>query len=331
MFLLFHEFSHIRFSIRPGHAIHAVNLAQKWREYLDWDTMWGEHGSLTIARLLREATWGGGFACVSNVGNFKNWTGHVLLAANMYACGRLAWDPSLPAETIDHEWTAMTFPYSQQVIDTVKEILGKSWGVFEGCTSPMGIGFMVGQNNPFGCAPKTNRSAGEGPNGTKCPPTPPETDWYWLVPCDDYDFANYSSSGLGCDRTSNGSGSKMTELYSQPLREILDDPSQIPIELLLFFHNVRWTDLVPSYKPYAKNGSAAQVPVFQRIRDRHAGAIEELGRMVRNWSALETTMIAAGDVHRFRGVAARFAQQMNDAVVFQKEVMGYYEKLSGMK
>lgn len=208
-----------------GHQIHVCNFAQQWRSYLDWDTMAGPHGGpLTIRELLTAeerggvSAWGGGMACVSNVGNMANLTGHILAAANMvnaprtlpasfesllppaasnpagrpdarcpwqpifltpndapmqYACGRLAWDPTLPAEDIDREWAAMTFPSSgPAVIDVVADILARSWLVYEGYTSPMGIGFMVGQNNPFGCAPKTNRSAGERPGGAKCPPTP---------------------------------------------------------------------------------------------------------------------------------------------------------------
>jgi alpha-glucuronidase len=197
-----------------GHQIHVCNFAQQWRTYLDWDTMAGhpetngtsgtDSGtpSLTIAHLLtaRErggaSKWGGGLACVSNIGNVNNLTGHVLAAANTYACGRLAWDPTLAAETVDREWATMTFPEHHHdsdhgggsngaVVDTVVDILGRSWLVYEGYTSPMGIGFMIDQHNPFGCAPKTNRSSGEGgwgPDGAKCPPAPPPppgVSYYW--------------------------------------------------------------------------------------------------------------------------------------------------------
>ena len=76
-----------------GHQIHVVNFAQQWRTYLDWDTMW--NGTLTISQLLTShaeggrSLWGGGLACVSNIGDWLNYTGHVLAAANTYACGRL--------------------------------------------------------------------------------------------------------------------------------------------------------------------------------------------------------------------------------------------------
>ena len=117
---------------------------------------------------------------MSNIGNMKNLTGHVLAAANTYACGRLAWDPTLAADVVDREWVAMTFPPTEAprgrgggsvleggmaewegegennavpasvVATTVADTLNRSWLVYEGYTSPMGIGFIIGQNNPFG-------------------------------------------------------------------------------------------------------------------------------------------------------------------------------------
>ena len=174
---------------------------------------------------------------------------------------------------------------------------------------------MIGQDNPFGCAPKTNRTAGEGPGGSVCPPTPKPPNgvsFYWPNPCDDYDFQNSSRHGLGCDRTSSGVGSKMTDTYSPGVSAMLDDPATIPPELLLFFHNVGWTDLVPAY------GRAGNVPLYQWIKDRHAGALRDVRGFVEKWNALEGAM--AGDEARWAGVKARFAQQLNDAEVFSEKI-----------
>ena len=186
-----------------GHQIHVVNLAEQWKTYLNWDTQWGRDGKggkLTIANILTGkknggiSTYGGGMACTSNIGNFRNYTGHVLAASNTYACGRLAWNPTLTAKEVDEEWALMTFPSSfksnvksnntsnniqtNPVVDVVIDILQKSWLTYEGYSSPMGIGFIIGQDNPYGCAPKTNRSkgGGEGPGGIVCP-TYTSHDW----------------------------------------------------------------------------------------------------------------------------------------------------------
>ena len=346
-----------------GHQIHVVNLAEQWSHYLQWDTMWGRDGTgkgkLTIGDLLTgkehggTSRWGGGMACTSNIGNFRNYTGHVLAAANTYACGRLAWDPTLAAEEVDREWALMTFPSlhavdgensakseksekseneksNNVVVETVVNILHASWLVYEGYSSPMGIGFIIGQDNPYGCAPKTNRSkgGGEGPNGTVCPKFHAH-DWptYWPHPCDDYDFANYSKDGLGCDRTSAGVGSRMTDTYSPGVKTLLDNPETCPSELLLFFHNKRWMDPII---PYGGSGDEKKVSLFDRIRDRHESALVELKGMAASWNDLEEVMLAQGDNERFYGVQARFLQQENDAAVFAEDVMSYYRNLSGL-
>lgn len=50
-----------------------------------------------------------GIAGVSNIGDDINWCGHPFSQANWYAFGRLAWDPTLSADLIAHEWIQQTF------------------------------------------------------------------------------------------------------------------------------------------------------------------------------------------------------------------------------
>ena len=144
-----------------GQGIHVISLTKLWEWNLRWDTLeWGA-GS-TIGRLLSgdlPGSKGQGMACISNFGNFANWTGHVLVASNAYGCGRLGWDPTLSSAEINAEWAAMTFPdvsgashVLSDVVSTVTSILERSWEAFEGYTSPLGIGFlMAGDGNPAGC------------------------------------------------------------------------------------------------------------------------------------------------------------------------------------
>ena len=109
-----------------------------------------------------------GMACVSNLGSYANWTGHVLAGSNTYGFGRLSWDPTQSAEAINREWAAMTFPLVvppapiraplspvpslpslpslsplHSAVDTVTDILQRSRSIYEGYTSPLGIGFIV--------------------------------------------------------------------------------------------------------------------------------------------------------------------------------------------
>jgi alpha-glucuronidase len=151
-----------------GQGIHVISLTKLWEWNMRWDTLWWGEGS-TIGRLLSGDLPGGkgqGMACISNFGNFANWTGHVLVASNAYGCGRLGWDPTLSSAAINAEWAAMTFPDASgaahvlsDVVSTVTSILERSWEAFEGYTSPLGIGFlMAGDGNPAGCV----NCAGDG-------------------------------------------------------------------------------------------------------------------------------------------------------------------------
>lgn len=116
----------------------------------------------------------------------------------------------------------------------------------------------------------------------------------------------------------------MTDTYSPGVRALLDDPAQIPPELTLFFHNKRWTDPVP---PYGGVGSASAVPLFQRIRNRHSAALDDVRGFVASWGALQAGMASAGDAVRWAGIKVRLDQQLNDAVVFSEVILGYYEEL----
>jgi len=315
-----------------GCEIHAVQFTTQWSHYLGWDTGWDEEGNTTTIRNLISGVEhggvsksGGGLACVSNLGNYDNYTGHVLSGANLYACGRLGWDPDAEPGEIDREWAEMTFKNNKKIVDTVLSITERTWEMFEGYSSPMGIAFMAGQNNPAGCAPKTD-GPGLGPGGMECPVDTDHGEHYWMNPCEDYDFQNSSEFGLGCDRTSGGVGSQMIEVYSPKVKKLLDDPDTIPEEQTLFFHNKQWDDLVNPYPYYASDDT--KVTLFQRMNDRHEGALQELKTFATAWDTLEKEF-AAEDT-RFKGVQARFTQQINDAFIMRDQIMDFYGDISGL-
>jgi alpha-glucuronidase len=102
-----------------GFSIDLAFLAPMWEEVLDSDTYAQGAGS-TVARVVEGSLDGhelGVMAGVSNVSNARNWTGHPMGAANWYAFGRLAWDPSLPSARIAEEWTRMTFSNEPAVVE----------------------------------------------------------------------------------------------------------------------------------------------------------------------------------------------------------------------
>ena len=56
----------------------------------------------------------GGMIGVSCVGR-DGWLGSPLAMANLYAFGRLAWDPNLSAEQIAEEWTRQTISTTRRL------------------------------------------------------------------------------------------------------------------------------------------------------------------------------------------------------------------------
>ncbi len=340
----------------PGQALHAVGLTTMWKSYLDFDIA---NDGTTIAGVLSGKDTqhsegrpiGKGMACVSNFGDWANFTGHVLSASNVYGCGRLAWDPTQASSTIHAEWVSMTFArpaasdLARATVNTaITSILDRGWLAFEGYTSPNGIGFMCtgcdSGMSPEGCAPQT-KGPGRGPGGEACPFNANPDDlqggktwghpggledghqaWHYFIdPCDNYAQANYSSFGIGCDRANvSGAGTGYVDQYLPPVAAMFKNASTCPTELLLFMHNLPWT-----YPMQLANSSSVQL--IDYIAANHAAAVATAAAFEREWRALKPYM--AGADSRFPAVTARFQQQLVDAQAFSAVVMGQYLTWAG--
>jgi len=255
-----------------------------------------------------------------------------------------------------HAETARVSPETT-VVTTVVSILNRSRAVYEGYTSPLGIGFIVfgggGYASGHGaCAPNTTTG---GPPGQTCPTSPgasarlrdlrgglgalqpvcslslsfmfspPLTlplfisDHYWVDPCSNYGLSNYSSYGLGCDRTSSsGRGTSYAAQYTAPVRDRFNNVRTCPRELLLWFHNLPWDF------PMQVEGNTT-ISLFQFINRSHHRAVEEAISFGREWGALKGRV----DDARHTGVAHRFAQQANDAAAMSAHILGQYAAWAG--
>jgi hypothetical protein len=293
----------------------------------------------TIADLVSRGSWDApkkprrsGMACVSNLGSFANWTGHVLAASNTFGFGKLAWDPTRTAESVNAEWAAATFPGGDgDVRAVVEDILARGRDLYEGYTSPLGVGFIVFGGSPSsvtnasgGCAPVTG-GPGTGPKGATCPVSPGlrdlrgGLDHYWVDPCSSYGSSNYSDYGLGCDRTSSGTG--YAEFYAPEVRAMFEDVDACPVKNLLWFHNVPWTRPMPTPANYTPATADATVPLYDYIRFQHYDAVAQVAELAKRWGALEGRV----DDARFSGVKARFAQQVHDATAMCDTIMGQFD------
>ena len=110
-----------------GQQRHLVYLAPLWKQMLDFD-LHAENRSTPVKEIIAGKSFKrplGGMIGVSCVGR-DGWLGSPLAMANLYAFGRLARDPNLPAEQIAEEWTRQTIGVDEQVVATLTKMLMQS-------------------------------------------------------------------------------------------------------------------------------------------------------------------------------------------------------------
>lgn len=150
----------------------------------------------------------GAITAVANISSSRNWFGHLLGGAGLFAYGRLSWDSSMDIDTIASEYAELMFgPEAREV---VSGLLKSSYNVFASYTSPYGLHYMWEQLHHFDPDPwSTLHSAG------------------------------IDGEGVGRDRTS-ATGSGHTSLYAPWHTKVFEDPMKCPEEYLLYFHHLHW-------------------------------------------------------------------------------------------
>jgi alpha-glucuronidase len=98
-----------------GQQRHLVYLAPMWKQVLDFDLR-ADGKSTPVKEILAGKSFHqplGGMVGVAGVGQ-NAWLGSPLALANLYAFGRLAWNPDLTPEEIAAEWTRQTIGVDPQ-------------------------------------------------------------------------------------------------------------------------------------------------------------------------------------------------------------------------
>lgn len=280
-----------------GQQKHAVWLGPQWSEILRF-RLWGDgpDGGRTVADVA--AGVGGppdarraGLVAVSNVGDDAFWTGHPLAQANLYTFARLAWDPSADPEALLDEWIGLTFPDADPVVrETVHRVLDDSWRTYEDYTAPLGVGFMVRPGHHYG----------------------PDVDGYEYTPWGTYHFAD--RDGIGVDRT-RATGTGFTGQFPAPWRDVYEDVTTCPDELLLFFHHVPWSHVLHS-----------GVSVAQHVYDTHWDGAARTVENAAAWDAIAGRVPA--DLHA--RVAERLAEQVRSAHEWRDQLRTYVFRHSGI-
>lgn len=188
-----------------GQSKHLTYLAPMWKEFF---------GFVNPNRLV-------GISGVANIGDDANWCGHPFSQANWYAFGRLAWNPSLTAEEIAHEWLVQTYENQDEKFTKPVEMMMMTSR--EACVNYM---MPLGLHHIF----KFDHHYGPEPDGFIAS--------YPLEWCPVY-YHKADAQGIGFDRSSKGTDA--VGQYPEPYRSMYDNIATCPEEYLLWFHHVPWT------------------------------------------------------------------------------------------
>lgn len=187
-----------------GQSKHLTYLAPMWKEFF---------GFVNPSKLV-------GISGVANIGDDANWCGHPFSQANWYAFGRLAWNPSLTAEEIAHEWLVQTYENQDEKFTKPVEMMMMTSR--EACVNYM---MPLGLHHIF----KFDHHYGPEPDGFIAS--------YPLEWCPVY-YHKADAQGVGFDRSSKGTDA--VGQYPEPYRSQYDNIETCPEEYLLWFHHVPW-------------------------------------------------------------------------------------------
>ncbi len=276
-----------------GQQRHLCYLLPMWKEVLDFDMRNADQTTpvreLVSGRIYHRPY--GGLVGVANVGLDPNWLAHPLAMANLYGFGRLAWDPTLSAQTITEEWTRLTFGNDATTVDTINAMLLSSWNIYESYTGPLGAGTLTDiLGSHYGPGVESSERNGWG-------------QWH-----------RADEAGIGMDRTV-ATGTGYIAQYSPTVAKQYESVETTPDELLLFFHHVPY-----SYKLHSGK------TVIQHIYDSHSDGASHAAALVTQWQSLQGRV----DESRYADVLRRLEYQAGHAIVWRDAICNWFARTSGV-
>jgi alpha-glucuronidase len=275
-----------------GQQRHLVYIAPMWKWVLDFDLR-GDNRSTPVKEIIAGKTFKrplGGMIGVAGVGQ-DGWLGSPLALANLYAFGRLAWDPNLTAEQIAEEWARQTLGNDAEVVRTVTAMLMQSWPAYLHYTGPLGMQTLTDiTGSHYGPNIEASENNGWG-------------QWH-----------RADHKGVGMDR-SVATGTGYAGQYPPELARKYEDVKTTPDELLTFFHHVPYTYRLHDGKT-----------VIQYIYDSHYEGAEAAARLGAEWATLEGKI----DPKIYDEMHNRLEYQAGHAIVWRDAIVQYFLKLSGI-
>ncbi|KAJ5146252.1 uncharacterized protein N7515_000816 [Penicillium bovifimosum] len=276
-----------------GQQSHLVYVAPLWKEIFDTDLRVDHKPSLvrdimTGKRFNRKL---GGSAAVVNVGTNTTWLGSHLSMSNLYAYGRLAWNPADDAEEVLKDWIRLTFGLDRKVVDTITRMSMESWPAYEQYSGNLGIQTLTDiLYTHYGPNPASQDNNGWG------------------------QWTRADHTSIGMDRTvSNGTG--YSGQYPEEVAAMYENIETTPDNLLLWFHHVNYTHRLKSGKT-----------VIQHFYDAHYTGAETAQTFLTQWESLHGKI----DTERFNHVRRFLDYQGGHSIVWRDAINDFYYNLSGI-
>lgn len=276
-----------------GQQNHLVYLPPLWDTILNFDLRVNGQSSF-----VRDIVSGerfnrplGGYASVVNVGMNQTWLGSHLAMSNLYAYGRLAWEPTAKSEVILQDWIRLTFGQDRTVLDTITKMSMESWPAYENYSGNLGIQTLTDiLYTHFGPNPASQDNNGWG------------------------QWTRADHESVGMDRTVwNGTG--YSGQYPAEVAVKYENLETTPDDLLLWFHHVKYTYVLHSNKT-----------VIQHFYDAHYDGAATAQTFPTQWSTLKDKI----DTQRYEEVLYRLVYQAGHSIVWRDTINGFYYNMSGI-
>lgn len=277
-----------------GFSTHFVYLGPLYKEALEADTYAKGEGS-SVAKVVDGSLFDNpisGIAGVANIGTDRNWTGHIILQANWYVFGRLAWNHELSAQQIADEWIRMTLSNDNTVVAPIKNMMMTSRETTVNYMTPLGLHHIMGVGHHYGPGP-----------------------WVKDLGRDDWTSVYYhraDEDGIGFDRSPSGVNS--VEQYYSPLREQLSKPETTPEKYLLWFHHLPWDYTIKS------SGRT----LWNELVHRYYEGATAVSGMRQTWNGLQRKL----DPLQFTQVQMALEIQEKEAYWWRDACVQYFQSFS---
>ena len=234
-------------------------------------------------------------AGVANIGNDRNWCGHIFAQANWYAFGRLAWETGGKAApysaAIATEWIRQTFTNDPKVVDSIKEMMMASREIAVNYMTPLGLHHIMAYEHHYGPGPWLANAK--------------RADWNPVY------YHKADTAGVGFDRTPTGSNA--LEQYAPGARTQWADSNACPDQWLLWWHHVSWNHRMHTGRT-----------LWAELCRKYYAGVDSVRWMQRRWNALRPAI----DPERWQQVDMRLAIQEKNAAEWRNACLLYFQTFS---